>query len=157
MNFDLPLTIQCSTIHPCHKLFRLKEPEPCFILLFLRGFFCESSKQQDGSNDETETYEMSGGGVKTLVSGLTNLVNAVMRRDDEVPEAREKRAPITVAELKDGIEDDYRRCYLWTGDIDPNLYDWDCVFTGVCCRPDPRLCPPISLAFLPACVPLPLA
>ena len=63
------------------------------------------------------------------MGGLTALVNTVMRKDDEVEDVDEDRKPLTVAELRDGIEGDYTRCYLWTGDIDPLLYDARCTFT----------------------------
>lgn len=91
---------------------------------------------------------MSGGGVKALVGGLTGLVNAVMRRDDEVPVEMEARPAISVKALRDGIEGDYQRCYLWTGDIDPDLYDWDCAFTGV----PPRLAQCRLVASLTLCL-----
>jgi len=76
-----------------------------------------------------ESYAASGGVVKAVVGGLTALVNTVMRKDDEVPEIEEDRSPLTLQELRDGIEGDYQRCYLWTGDIDPLLYDAKCTFT----------------------------
>lgn len=37
-----------------------------------------------GVTEPIASYKETGGGVKALVSGLTQLVNSVMRRDDEV-------------------------------------------------------------------------
>jgi len=36
------------------------------------------------------------------------LVNTVMRKGDEVPEIEEDRSPLTLHELRDGIEGDYQ-------------------------------------------------
>lgn len=47
-------------------------------------------------------------------------------QDEEFSDSRES---ISVEQLVSGIEADYRRCYLWTGDIDPGLYAGDCLFT----------------------------
>ena len=69
------------------------------------------------SKDEKNTYEVTSGFIKFLVGGLTSVVNAIMRRDaseDSRIAARTEvggevdRAPLTVQELKAGIEGDYR-------------------------------------------------
>jgi len=72
--------------------------------------------------------------VQGVVSSLTALVNAVSGKTMDEPAALEAdselRPPLTPSELLEGVRDDYvARKYLWTGDIDPNLYDSDCVFT----------------------------
>ena len=46
------------------------------------------------------------------------------------PKPRIVQGVVTPEELLDGVRADYEeRMYLWTGDIDPNLYDEDCTFT----------------------------
>mmetsp|Transcript_18733 Transcript_18733/g.36440 ORF Transcript_18733/g.36440 Transcript_18733/m.36440 type:complete len:291 (+) Transcript_18733:3-875(+) len=82
------------------------------------------------SSTAANSYGSSSTGVKAVVSGLTNLVNAFMRREADLATVeRPERDSITPQELLKGIEGDYERRYLWTGDIDPYLYDYDCVFT----------------------------
>ena len=85
----------------------------------------------DTDEGKYESYEGSGGAVKAIVGALTALVNAVMRRDDEIEGGinLEDRSPLSLDELRGGIVGDYERCYLWTGDIDPLLYDAQCTFT----------------------------
>ena len=85
----------------------------------------------DTDDGKYESYEGSGGAVKAVVGALTALVNAVMRRDDEIEGGinLEDRSPLSLDELRGGIVGDYERCYLWTGDIDPLLYDAQCTFT----------------------------
>ena len=79
-------------------------------IMHLENVDVAGGDRSGGGEAETETYQESGGGVKVLVSGLTGLVNAVMRRDGEIPEERPERQAITVGELRDGIQGDYERC-----------------------------------------------
>lgn len=68
--------------------------------------------------------------VKQLVAGLTSLVNAVGGGGAVEEERLPRPGVVSPAELLEGVRADYvERNYLWTGDIDPNLYDYDCVFT----------------------------
>eukprot|EP00287_Rhodomonas_sp_CCMP768_P009144 CAMPEP_0196726476 /NCGR_PEP_ID=MMETSP1091-20130531/7743_1 /TAXON_ID=302021 /ORGANISM="Rhodomonas sp., Strain CCMP768" /LENGTH=367 /DNA_ID=CAMNT_0042068925 /DNA_START=74 /DNA_END=1179 /DNA_ORIENTATION=- len=75
------------------------------------------------------SYQGSSGLVKGIVSGLTAMVNSIMNKELEESEEVVQRDPLTPQELYRGIQGDYERLYLWTGDIDPALYDASCVFT----------------------------
>ena len=85
-----------------------------------------------GGDDES-TYQETSSSTKGLVSGLTGVVNSVFaafggNADEAVRPPKE--GVVTPAELLEGVRADYEeRMYLWTGDIDPNLYDEDCTFT----------------------------
>jgi len=83
---------------------------------------------QERQAREISTYEKSSGVTKIIISFLTELVNAVVGRGGELA-AEVNTRELSLEELTSGIEGDYRRCYLWTGDIDPSLYDEDCKFT----------------------------
>ena len=85
------------------------------------------------SADEESTYQATSDNTKGLVSGLTGLVNsafAAFGGNAEEAVRPPKEGIVTSAELLDGVRADYEeRMYLWTGDIDPNLYSEDCTFT----------------------------
>jgi hypothetical protein len=68
---------------------------------------------------------------KSLISGLTSIVNAFGGVPAATPRTRPPDlAAVAPGTLLDGLRADYvERNYLWTGDIDPNLYDEECVFT----------------------------
>mmetsp|Transcript_22922 Transcript_22922/g.57488 ORF Transcript_22922/g.57488 Transcript_22922/m.57488 type:complete len:228 (+) Transcript_22922:140-823(+) len=69
--------------------------------------------------------------VKGVVSGLTAVVNLFGGAKGDALAAREDtRAPITPERLRQGVEEDFtENGYLWSGQIDPDLYAYDCVFT----------------------------
>ena len=78
--------------------------------------------QDDGSCDRTSSP------VRALVAGLTRLVGGDVSNDAVL--SAPKPGTVTPQALLDGVRADYvDRLYLWTGDIDPDLYDDDCVFT----------------------------
>lgn len=96
----------------------------------------ESQKKADSfaSGESTGSFEDTSFGVRGLVSSLTGLVNLIfsfLGKDDvNAGSAMRELAPLSLQELLDGVRADYvERMYLWTGDIDPDLYDEDCVFT----------------------------
>ncbi len=86
-------------------------------------------------DSERGTYEATSSPVRTLVSTLTGLVNGIS--DAVSGGERETAAPpaprdgmLTASKLLAGVRADYEeRLYLWTGDIDPDLYDEGCAFT----------------------------
>jgi hypothetical protein len=77
--------------------------------------------------------------VKAVVGSLTAVVNTVfpprrMSADEEAAlaerqAARERAPPLALATLMAGLRGDFERQYLFTGQIEPELYDEDCVFT----------------------------
>ena len=82
----------------------------------------------------TSSYGGTSAPTKGLVAGLTGVVNGVFALlggdADAAVEAAPKRGVIEPSALLDGVRADYEeRMYLWTGEIDPNLYDDECTFT----------------------------
>lgn len=77
--------------------------------------------------------------VKAVVGSLTAIVNVIFPPRSLTPEeqvalaarqaARQSAPQLELQTLMDGLREDFRRQYLFTGQIDPNLYDDDCVFT----------------------------
>ena len=59
-----------------------------------------------------------------------DVVNFFGKRDADEQIESDKRLPLTVEELARGIREDFTtREYLWTGQITPDLYDFNCQFT----------------------------
>ena len=59
-----------------------------------------------------------------------DVVNFFGKRDVDEQIESDKRLPLTVEELARGIREDFTtREYLWTGQITPDLYDFNCQFT----------------------------
>ena len=84
-------------------------------------------------DDSYESYEATPSPVKKLVSGLTAIVNSFGSAGAAEAARAERTAyasAVSPSELLEGVRADYEeRMYLWTGDIDPNIYDADCTFT----------------------------
>lgn len=105
----------------------------------LERYMAEPKQRPEQASDSTpiSSYSDTSGGVRGIVSGLTGLVNAIAgalgvddANDATNLEEREAKKPLTTSELLEGVRADYvERMYLWTGDIDPDLYAEDCVFT----------------------------
>ena len=73
-------------------------------------------------------YEESSGAVKGIVGGLTALVNAIAGGAAEADEV-DNRPPVSAADLATGLRGDFDRGYLFSGEIDSDLYDLQCRFT----------------------------
>jgi hypothetical protein len=94
---------------------------------------------ESGEGSAIATFDGTSGVVKTVVGGLTIVVNAVfppraLTAEEEAArvarEAERQCAPrVSEAALMEGLRLDFERQYLFTGEINPNLYDDDCVFT----------------------------
>jgi len=77
--------------------------------------------------------------VKAIVGSLTAMVNALFppgaltatqaAAQAERQVARQRAPPLSPAALVAGLRTDFSRQYLFTGLIDPDLYDDECVFT----------------------------
>ena len=105
-----------------------------------------SSDDDETASSSFSRYDETSGAVKTLVSGLTNIVNAFgvgpdvndAERGMTRKQRREARALPSVARdparLASDISKEFTEAkYLWTGDIDPEMYD---LFATFC---DPTL------------------
>jgi len=81
-------------------------------------------------DDARGSYGKTSRGTRTLVSFLTGLVNRLASGDRNGTARTRLQTSISTSELLRGVRADYlERMYLWTGDIDAELYDEDCVFT----------------------------
>jgi hypothetical protein len=79
--------------------------------------------------DEDGTFGTTSSPVKSIVSGLTAAVNAIGGSSEQRPR-RVRSGIVTPERLLKGVRADYEeRMYLWTGDIEEDLYDDDCRFT----------------------------
>lgn len=120
----------CQSLTPCK--ITIKGPSTASSsLMFL-------SKDGDTNVVNGDSYETSDGTSKGIVSGLTNVVNFMMKNDtdDDILEADGlvSNEPTLLAsspeELMKYIEEDYtRKNYLWTGDIHLPAFEEDCRFT----------------------------
>lgn len=73
-------------------------------------------------------YDTTPAPVRSLVSSLTSLVNVLSRPPPPPPPST--GPPLPPSAVLAGIRADYvERLYLWTGDIDPDLYSPNCTFT----------------------------
>ena len=101
----------------------------------------ESKSDDDTDEQSYSKYSESSGAVKTLVSGLTSIMNAfgaVKDADTNNEATRKERrdarpyptTPRTPESLAIGIEKEFTDAkYLWTGYINPEMYDLFCTFT----------------------------
>lgn len=79
---------------------------------------------QDGQSYYEETSPLAKG----VVAGLTSLFN-ILSPQPEVKPREYKKARLNDAEIVRGILDDFRRGYLFSGEIEAECYSEDCVFT----------------------------
>ena len=74
-------------------------------------------------------YGSTSAATKTIVSGLTQLVNLNGGAKPANTKRPRRFASLTPQQVKAGLADDFRNEYLWSGRITPELYDEACVFT----------------------------
>ena len=74
-------------------------------------------------------YGSTSAATKTIVSGLTRLVNLNGGAKPANTKRPRRFASLTPQQVKAGLADDFRNEYLWSGRITPELYDEACVFT----------------------------
>jgi hypothetical protein len=87
-------------------------------------FVCIIATVQGYTNSFDKTPTLA----KSIVGGLTSLSNVVFKPKDLPVRVLAKKS-LTPGELVSGIKGDFERGYLFTGSIDNQLYDEDCVFT----------------------------
>ena len=63
-----------------------------------------------------------------MVAGLTSLFN-ILSPQPEVKPREYKKARLNDADIVRGIVEDFRRGYLFSGEIEAECYSEDCVFT----------------------------
>ena len=68
-------------------------------------------------------YGSTSAATKTIVSGLTQLVNLNGGAKPANTKRPRRFASLTPQQVKAGLADDFRNEYLWSGRITPELYD----------------------------------
>jgi hypothetical protein len=92
------------------------------ILLFFVYFVLAPGVKASG------TYQNTGFISKGVVGGLTSILNAFNRVDKQF-ERRYQKNRVSPSEVFQGIRDDFKNGYLFSGAIDSEIYAEDCVFT----------------------------
>ena len=64
-----------------------------------------------------------------VVQGLTDLMIRFQRNGDKSAIITKVKPSLTIDELYTGIRNDFRSGYLFSGSIDPEIYDNDCLFS----------------------------
>ena len=68
------------------------------------------------------TFEKSPNSVKLLVEGLTKLSNTI-NPNNNLPQYIYKRDSVNFDFLYSSLREDFKRCYLFSGEIEPEIYD----------------------------------
>jgi hypothetical protein len=94
----------------------------------------ESSSSSSSSSYSYSDYSETSSFVKTVVSGMTNVANGLRKKSNDSDDAssplRFDNPAKTKTELSNRIADEFRvKEYLWTGDIDCDLFSLACTFT----------------------------
>lgn len=96
-----------------------------FILILFGG--------SDSTSIKPGTFAFRGN--DGFVAGVTSLSNFLFANGwtvnptVELEGIKDDRLPISPIDLRSGIRNDFESGYLFSGKIDPNLYDYDCEFT----------------------------
>eukprot|EP01041_Mallomonas_annulata_P011898 gene11898-24928_t len=101
-----------------------------FLFPFLNARFLKHDFQSRKSSRlyTFSSYENSGDLTKSIVATLTNL--AVVFKGKPIPRDRVYYSPnISPKEMLNGIRADFERGYLFSGEINSELYDEECRFT----------------------------
>ena len=80
------------------------------------------------STSESSSYGDTQSGVKVIIQGLTSLSNLFLPKGPTAARVY-KKATLTPLEVVDGVIGDFENGYLFSGQIDSEIYDEDCVFT----------------------------
>lgn len=93
---------------------------------------CVLVREAFGLNSGADTYASSSGLAKGIVGGLTSLVNSVAptrQADNSLPRLRAFKS-LSMDQVVEGLRTDiFEKQYLWSGEINPELYSDSCVFT----------------------------
>lgn len=77
---------------------------------------------------ESSNYADTGNGVKWIIQGLTSFSNLFLPRA-EVPKRVYQKTELSPSNVLSGVIGDFENGYLFSGQIDSELYDEDCLFT----------------------------
>lgn len=120
-----------------HGAVKLRTHSPHRVVV--RSAARERSAIRCSDGSDLSTYAGTSTAVKAVVGSLTAVVNALfppkrLSAEEEAAKAarqlaRDRAPPLKMCALMAGLREDFAQQYLFTGLIDPNLYDDDCVFT----------------------------
>ncbi|CAN0048869.1 unnamed protein product [Discosporangium mesarthrocarpum] len=89
-----------------------------------------AAKRPKDSEASLSSFGATSGLVKAIVGGLTDIfVGFSGGGDVKVSSSPVVKAALSLEELQAGVRGEYANNYLWTGDINENLYEEDCTFT----------------------------
>jgi hypothetical protein len=94
------------------------------ILLSAHGY--QSVRRR--ASVESSNYADTGNGVKWIIQGLTSFSNLFLPKVD-VPERVYQKTELNPSDVLSGVIGDFENGYLFSGQIDSEIYDEDCVFT----------------------------
>jgi Uncharacterized conserved protein (DUF2358) len=77
---------------------------------------------------ESSNYADTGNGVKWIIQGLTSFSNLFLPNVD-VPQRVYQKTELSPSDVLSGVIGDFENGYLFSGQIDSEMYDEDCVFT----------------------------
>ncbi|CAM9235226.1 unnamed protein product, partial [Ectocarpus sp. 12 AP-2014] len=92
----------------------------------------QGESNTDNRSTAVSEFEQTSGPVKAFVGGLTDLFVRFAGGDEDseaLSADTSAKASLSEAELEAGIRKEYAKNYLWTGDINEDLYEEDCSFT----------------------------
>ena len=109
----------------------------CLVAYCVSSCSAFIAKTSPRSCESSSDYDATSTPVKALVSTLTEVFNLgaqiAPQKQLQQPQTdsliQNKRRRLTPRTLQAGIREDYEQAYLWTGRINPSLYNPDCVFT----------------------------
>ena len=105
-----------------------------YILIAAPSHDCYSRKSSTSilvrrlSSTKSSNYAETGGGVKAIVQALTSISNLLLPKSEAFERVYQK-VNLTPSEILDGVIGDFRNGYLFSGKIDTEIYDEQCVFT----------------------------
>ena len=105
-----------------------------YLLIAAPSHNCFSRKSSNSllvrrlARTESSDYAATGGGVKVIIQALTSISNLLLPKS-EVFERVYQKVDLTPSEVFDGVVGDFRNGYLFSGKIDSEIYDEECIFT----------------------------
>jgi Uncharacterized conserved protein (DUF2358) len=105
-----------------------------YILIAAPSHDCYSRKSSTSllvrplSSTKSSNYAETGDGVKAIVQALTSISNLLLPKSEAFERVYQK-VNLTPSEILDGVVGDFRNGYLFSGKIDTEIYDEQCVFT----------------------------
>lgn len=116
-NFLLYLVLLVPPLRQC--LVQVRQ-----ILLSTHGY--QSVRRK--ASVESSNYADTGNGVKWIIQGLTSFSNLFLPKAD-APQRVYQKTELSPSDVLSGVIGDFENGYLFSGQIDSELYDENCLFT----------------------------